>query len=315
MTAFSNLGFHCIAADTLGYGQSTVSHTASDYSCENSASDQLALLSHLKQPSAVWAAHDWGAAALWSLAAHHPTVCTAIICLCIPYRTLEIGLNGLLSTINRSIYPFDVYPNGQWDYQVYYEQFPAAATKQFEEGGEKAIKLLFSNGLPDTFGKPTTRTSEVSKHKGWFGGVSAEALPDIPAQKTALDPELHPGLYEELTSSLKRTGWFGATAYYLNHAANEAYNRDPPGGGVLEIPVLYVHAKYDSVCATAVEPEEGEKGLMSEMRAKCKDLKEVVVEAGHWVGLEKASEVTEAMIYWVQERGLGKGEGSSKDVL
>ena len=315
ITAFSKLGFHCIAADTLGYGQTTVSHTVSDYSCENLANDQLALLSHLDQPSAIWAAHDWGTGPMYTLAAHHPSVCTAIIGLCVPYRTLEVGLNELLTTVNRSIYPSDLYPNGQWDYQAYYEQAPAAATKQFEDGGEKALKLVFSNGFPETFGKPTTRTAEVCKNKGWFGGLSANALPDVPVEKTSLNPELYPGMYEELTSSLKRTGWFGATAYYLNHAANEAYNRDPPGGGVLEMPVLFVHAKYDSVCATAVEPEQGEKGLMTEMRAKCKEMEEVVVEAGHWVGLEKAEEVNRAMVSWVQSKGLGKAEGASKGML
>ena len=43
-------------------------------------------------------------------------VCDAIVSICCPYRTLELGVQHLISLVNRDIYPENEYPYGQWDY-------------------------------------------------------------------------------------------------------------------------------------------------------------------------------------------------------
>jgi soluble epoxide hydrolase / lipid-phosphate phosphatase len=116
------VGFYVAAADTTGYGQSFNSREVSDYSMESQVADQLELLSHLGREKAIFVGHDWGSAIIWSLAAHHPERCLGVAALGIPYRTVELGLGKLVSTVDRELYPETKYPYGQWDYMLFYEQ-------------------------------------------------------------------------------------------------------------------------------------------------------------------------------------------------
>lgn len=75
LSAFAAFGFRVVAPDMRGYGRSTVTSEASDYRLERIVSDMLAFLAHLEKEEAIWIGHDWGAAAVWALAAHHPRVC------------------------------------------------------------------------------------------------------------------------------------------------------------------------------------------------------------------------------------------------
>lgn len=287
---FSSLGFRCIAPDLLGYGHSSAPRSIDSYSLRSLVADQLALLAHVNQPAAIWIGHDWGSGVVWALAAHHPERCLAVINLCIPYRTIELGLEHLVSLVNREVYPEDKFPLGQWEYMRYYELEPEKATKSFDDNAARFFKLIYNRANPAAYGKPA-RTATVIQDGGWFGGSNAE-LPDVPLSRTVLDEEL----YEELLDSQRRNGFFGANAYYLNHPANAVYAAESEKGRILNMPVLFIDAKYDSVCPTT---GEGTK-LANPMREYCTDLTEVTIEASHWVGLEKPEEVNHAVAKFLE---------------
>ena len=283
--------------DTLGYGGSTASKEDSDYSCEELANDQIEFLTHLGAKKAVWVAHDWGCGILWTLAAHFPDVCAGVVNLCVPYRMLELGLETLKTTINRDIYPEAEYENGPWEYQVYYEEEGhEGTTRQMDAMVEKAVKLLYSKGNPGTVGKPA-RTAGVRKEGGWFAGEAPEKVMDLDLKNTVFEGE--EDVYTEVVEGLKKTGFRGATAYYLNHGRNGEYNREEncPTKGRLDMPVLFIDALFDGVCT-----EAGAKGFHEPMRKLCKDLSEVEIEAGHWVNMEKPREVNAATAKWLVQR-------------
>ena len=103
----------------------------------------------------------------------------------------------------------------------------------------------------------------MTKHKGWFGGPGAP-VPDLPLEKTVLDQELSMHWL-----GATKNGWHGATAWYLNHAANRKYTLEKSvNGGKLKLPVLFVHTEYDAVCQTVHNPK-----TMKEMRQRCENLK------------------------------------------
>ena len=300
LLAFAALGFRVAAMDTLGYGGSAAPGEDEEYSCEELVRDQLEFLDVLGGPSgkkeAVWVAHDWGCGILWTLAAHFPEKCVGVVNLCVPYRMLELGLETLKTTINRDIYPEGEYENGPWDYQVYYEEMKhEGATKQLDGMVEKSVKMLYAKGNPASRGKPA-RTASVKKDGGWFGWKKNEVM-DLPLGYTVFEGE--EDVFEAVVEGLKRNGFHGATSYYLNHKMNGEYNREEscPTRGRLDMPVLFVDALFDGVCT-----EAGAKGSYDPMRKLCKDLKEVEVEAGHWVNMEKPREVNAAMAKWLVER-------------
>ena len=207
--------------------------------------------------------------------------------MCVPYHTLEYGLDALLATVNHEIYPNDQFPNGQWDYQAYYITNSDDVNEVFGADIENTIKVLFRCGDPVSYGKPAL-TSSITRDGGWFGGKSS--APDFgDLSRSVLDESI----FNSLCFHLKRTGFFGASSYYLNHAANEEYSKRSVNGGVLDVPVLFIEAKLDAVCDTALS------GLSEPMRKYCRNLTQVSIESGHWAGLERAQEVNAAIARWL----------------
>jgi len=228
-----------------------------------------------------------------SLAGQHPELFLGLVVLCVPYRTLELGLKPNLELVNRDIYPADEYPYGQFEYQVYYEQHWEASVKAWDDNIDRITKVLYTPNKPEEFGKPAAATSRLLRDGGWFGG-HPELVPDIPLEYTFLTKS-H---FDNLLASHKKHGFFGPTAYYLNHERNAEFARlKEKNGGRLEFPVLYIDAKYDAVCSTTTTPKLGEP-----QRETCKDLTVEVVEAAHWVQLEKPKEVNAVLEKWLGDK-------------
>lgn len=289
--AFSKLGFLVVAPDMPGYGRTWTSNNSSDFALEKLVPQYLDLLHHLGREKAIWFGHDWGCGPLWSIASHHPEVCIAIIGMSIPYRILELGIETMLSIVDRQLYPKDVYPYGQVDYQVFYEQDAEsrALDKQFESQLTTHIKLFFAKGNAEA-GRGIARTATVTKDGGWFGGPNAPR-PELSLNHTVLDENL----FQELTSALTKTGFYGATSWYLNHASNEKYTREKcVDGGKLKMPVLFIHTEYDAVCQTVHNPKFTEP-----MRALVENLSEFTIPAGHWGLMECPEETNAGVAEWI----------------
>jgi soluble epoxide hydrolase/lipid-phosphate phosphatase len=196
-------------------------------------------------------------------------------------------LKELVSTVNTEIYPADEYPHGQWDYQAYYKTNSADVTRVFEADVENTIKAIYRRGDPASYGK-LAQTAVVTRDGGRFGGKpSAPQMGDL--SLSVLDEST----FNTLCTHLKRNGFFGASAYYLNHAANEEYSKSAVNGGVLDVPALFIGSKYDAVCDTTIS------SLSEPMRRYCRKLTECVVDAGHWPGLECPREVNAVIARWL----------------
>ncbi len=132
---------------------------------------------------ALWVGHDWGASVVWNIATHYPARCHATAALCVPYQTLELGVDQLSSLVNRDIYPAAEFPAGQFEYiKFYHEQFDSAR-RAFEINLENTFKVLMRRGDPSQAGKPFP-TALVRRQGGWFGGGGA---PDVPLDRAILD--------------------------------------------------------------------------------------------------------------------------------
>jgi soluble epoxide hydrolase / lipid-phosphate phosphatase len=152
--ALAALGFRAIAPDMRGYGRSTVYDRHSDYAQESIVRDMIDLIDHLGRDRAVWVGHDWGSPVVWNVASHHPERCIAVASLCVPYFTLERGLDHTLTLVDRGLYPEKDFPYGQWDYMRHYEENFAGAIAPMDANARNSVKLLFRKGLPAGEGQP-----------------------------------------------------------------------------------------------------------------------------------------------------------------
>ncbi|KAI5460717.1 Alpha/Beta hydrolase protein [Mariannaea sp. PMI_226] len=287
LDAFASLGFRAIAPDMPGYGRSTARHVQSDYALGNIIPGMLAVLADAGHDQAVWVGHDWGSTFLWTLANTHPHVCRAVVGLGIPFGVSELGLNEMLKTVDREIYPEDQYPHGQWSYQVFYEDNFEKVSAFFDKNPRGFLRWLHAKGTPLAVGKPALMGATTVKDGGWIGGQSSPPAPEtIPDEHICMDKDT----LDELVSAMEKTGFGPADSWYMNSQANREYNlKHTVHDGKLKMPVLFINARYDSVCETVT-------GKFSRnMRTKCLNLTETIVDAGHWVPSEKPEEMTAAI--------------------
>jgi len=168
LAAVSDAGFRAVAPDMRGYGKSTVHPATVDYAVEHIVADMLDLLGSLGRDAAFWVGHDWGASIVWGLAQHHSERVIGVASLCVPYHPEGFAIGNLLPLIDRSVYPVDEYPVGQWDYHLYYEESFDAARAAFDADARATVKALFRKGTPAGRGKPA-RSAMVRRNGGWFG--------------------------------------------------------------------------------------------------------------------------------------------------
>lgn len=286
LPVFGALGFRAIAPDMRGYGRSSVYGRQEDYAQERIVDDMIGLANALGRERAVWIGHDWGSPVVWNLASHHPDRCCGVASLCVPYYTLERGLEAGLELIDRSVYPEDEYPAGQWDYMLYYQEHFPDAQRFFEANPYNTVKLLFRSGDPASRGRPAL-TSTVRREGGWFGGASE--APDLP-RDDAVVSESDLRTYAE---ALTRNGFLGPDSWYMNHDANAEYASRASNGGTLDMPVLFLNAEYDNVCESLHSP------LGEPMRKMCTRLRIENVLSGHWMAQEKPRDVNAALASWM----------------
>ena len=280
------LGFRAIAPDLRGFGRSTVYAEHSDYALESNVADMIALLDALGHEQAIWVGHDWGAPVVWSIASHHPERCHGVVNLCVPYRTLEFGVDACIELVDRSVYPADEYPAGQWEYQLFYQENFGHAQTVFDAHPRNAVKALFQKWGPEGKGQPAL-TAPVRRDGGWFGG--AEAAPDIPRDDDVVS-ETDLSIY---TAALERNGFFGPCSFYMNHETNASYTERAVNDGYLDMPVLFLVAEYDYVCECV------DSKLPQPMREYCRNLTERSINCGHWMAQEKPVDVNNAIVNWL----------------
>lgn len=285
LQVFAGLGFYTVAPDMRGYGRSSVYARHSDYALEEIVADMTELLAALGAKAAIWVGHDWGAPVVWALAQQHSELCLGVANLCLPYLPEGFSIEAALPFANRTLYPAEQYPAAQWDYHLFYRENFTAAHQAFDADPRAVVKLLFRAGDPAAATQQAI-TSNIRAQGGWFG-------PGAPAPDTPRDQSLLTQVDEDAyTEALVRNGFFGPDSWYMNSATNAAYAGSVKAQWRLEMPVLFLHAAYDSVCESVVSR------LAEPMRHYCPNLTEAVVPSGHWMAQEKPAHVNAALAKW-----------------
>jgi pimeloyl-ACP methyl ester carboxylesterase len=287
--SMASLGFRAIAPDMRGYGRSSVYPAQEDYRQELIVEDMIQLLDSLGRDRAIWVGHDWGSPVVWNIASHHPDRCVGVANLCVPYRTMERGLQPSIDLVDRQLYPTAEYPAGQWDYQFYYLENFERATEVMEANTYNTLKLAFRKGSPAGAGLPVG-TASFRRDGGWFKG--ADQAPDLPRDADVVS-EADLCAY---SSAMERNGFFGANAYYMNHDANALYAESALNQAYLDMPVLFITAAYDYTCETLTSQ------LAGPMRQYCRNLTESTIQCGHWVAQEKPIELNAVLAHWIVQQ-------------
>jgi pimeloyl-ACP methyl ester carboxylesterase len=291
LEAFAAEGWRCVAPDMRGYGGSSAPVASGAYTLNEIVHDMVELHDHLGARPAIWVGHDWGSPVVGALAAHHANRSRGVVLVSLPYFPAGFALPNLLPLIDRDLYPADPYPDGQWDYYCFYLTHFDQTVSDFEVDIAAALASLYRQGNP----APASRISAsalITKNGGRYG--SAHRAPATPP-----DPALWPPAdFDALVQAFRAGGFRPVNAWYLNDDANIAYAHAAPDEGRLRQPVLFVNGDWDLIC------DINRSRLGEPMRHACQDLSIASLPAGHWLVLERKTELVQAIRSWVEGKGL-----------
>ncbi|WP_213740501.1 alpha/beta hydrolase [Bradyrhizobium sp. dw_411] len=291
MDAFAADGWHCIAPDLRGFGGSSAPAANDAYAIENVVADMAELHDHLGGQPAIWVSHDWGVVVAGELAAHEPKRCRGVVLISLAYQPAGHALPTVVPLVDRTIYPADHYPDGQWDYYRYYTTHFETAVADLDADKAASLASIFRPGDPAGVGKVASH-AVVTRNGGRFGAAHR-------APSTQPDPALWPPAdFDALVQAFNAHGFRASCAWYLNDDANVAYAGKACDSGRLTQPVLFVNGDFDQICTIAGNPQG------DPMRAACADLTVTSLPAGHWLPLERKAELIQVIRTWLQSRKL-----------
>jgi pimeloyl-ACP methyl ester carboxylesterase len=275
--ALAAAGFHVVAPDMRGYGQTERPEAIEKYTMLHLVGDMVGLLDALGEATAVIAGHDWGAPVAWYSALLRPDRFRAVVGLSVPYRPRgRVRPTSVMPQTADSVF-----------YQLHF-QTPGVAEAELEHDVRAYIRGIMdrvsgeyksSTGGADDFGM-------VPRVGGLLAVMrSGDAAPPLPDWLTEADLDVYAGEFS-------RTGLRGGLNWYRNIDRNWELLA-PFAGARVAVPALFVAGERDPTLAFpgAAETIANLPKLVPGLRATT-----MLPGCGHWTQQERPEAVNSAMI-------------------
>jgi len=270
LPALAAAGYHVVAPDQRGYGQSDRPDAIEAYNLFQLTGDMVGLVTALGEEQAVIIGHDWGAPVAWFCALLRPDIFQALGLLSVPYRPrTDIPPTETMKLI----------AGEQQFYQQYFQE-PGKAEAEFEADVRTSmLKFLYS------------ASGDAPPEKRWrfvFGKAercldSATVPATLPSWLTAQDLAM-------FTQEFERTGFRGGLNWYRNSDRN--WELTPfLRGAKLRQPSLFVAGEEDVLITIARQAFDNLENAMPNLRKKV-----LLPGAGHWIQQERPTEVNKLLI-------------------
>ncbi len=271
LAALAEAGFHVVAPDMRGYGQTDRREAIDQYTLLHLVGDMVGLLDALGAEQAIIAGHDWGAPVAWQAALMRPDRFRGVIGLSVPYRP------------RGEVRPTTQMPQNDdavW-YQLYFQE-PGVAEAEYDRN----VRAVFRSGMIGISGDAPPGTPP-------FGMVPRQGSPF----RWNADPPPPPAWLSEAdvdfyTAEFARTGFRGGLNWYRNIDRNWELLA-PFAGARVTVPALYIAGGLDPVVSFP-----GMDQLIPNLTNFVPQLRRTIMlpGCGHWTQQERAAEVNAAMI-------------------
>jgi len=277
--ALAAAGFHAVAPDMRGYGQTDRPGPIEAYTLLHLVGDMVAVLDALGEETAVVAGHDWGAPVAWHAALLRPDRFRAVIGLSVPYRP------------RGKVRPTTVMP--RTDTAVFYQlhfQTPGVAEADLEADVAASMRDCLLRLSGDVTPPPgSDGFSMVPLAGGLRSRLHDYAAIPLPGWLTQHDLAFY-------VAEHRRTGFRGGLNWYRNIDRNWELLA-PYAGAKVTVPALYVVGEHDLVLRFP-----GVRELVANLKSFVPQLRSTIVlpGCGHWTQQERAAEVNAAMLAFLQ---------------
>jgi len=276
LPALAARGYHAVAPDIRGYGESDRPYEIEAYSMKNHVADALGILDALGEETAVIVGHDWGAPMAWNSAVLHPDRYRGVAALSVPF-------------LPRSPMPptqmFKAIFQDNFFYMLYFQE-PGVAEEEFEADVRRSMLMFMYGASAEGRSDPSVSGAFMNKPKDakLFDGLAApEKLPDWLTQQDL----------DTYTRAFEQTGFRGPLNRYRN-LDHDWEDLPQLAGSTVRQPALYISGDKDPV---------GTFAPMDPMKASVPNVKIVSIpDCGHWTQQEEPDRVNVELIEFL--RGL-----------
>jgi epoxide hydrolase A/B len=285
LAALAEAGFHAVAPDMRGYGQTDSPEAIDQFTLFHLVGDIVGLLDALEASQAVIVGHDWGAPVAWHAALVRPDRVRGVVGLSVPYRPRQRGVarpTSLMPQTEEAVF-----------YQLYFQQ-PGVAEAEFERDHRRTVRNMLYGGSGE--GRASAQpvggggAGMVPRAGGFLRDRPGPSV--LPSWITEADVDFYAGEF-------KRAGFRGGLNWYRNIDRNWELLA-PWIGAKVTVPALYMAGDRDLVLSF-----RGMDQLLPALKQFVPNLRDAIIlpGCGHWTQQERASEVNTALIKFVQSLG------------
>jgi pimeloyl-ACP methyl ester carboxylesterase len=284
LRALAEAGYHAVAPDMRGYGETGQPDAIDQYTLFHLVGDMVGVLDALSAPQAVVVGHDWGAPVAWHCALLRPDRFRAVAGLSVPFRPRgSTRPTSLMPQTESSLF-----------YQLYF-QTPGVAEAELGLNPRDTIRRLLYSGSGDI-----PRQSDNT-----LGDQTPGMVPRTGGFLTrTIDPSTLPGWLTEadidvFAGEFTRTGFRGGLNWYRNIDRNWELLA-PFAGAKVTVPALYMAGDRDVVVKFPRMDQ-----LIANLKLFVSNLTKTIMlpGCGHWTQQERPNEVNAALIAFLREVG------------
>jgi pimeloyl-ACP methyl ester carboxylesterase len=275
LRALAEAGFHAIAPDMRGYGQTDQPKEVEAYDVFQLTGDLVGLVNGLGGHPVVIVGHDWGAWITQFAALFRPDLFRAVALLSVPFL--------VRSSISPSAWEEQKYPG-----KIFYQQIFRApgSEKIFEADLPGTIMNVLYSGSSEP---PTEqRWKPVMDPKEMASAGLTPRTPKKPSFVTDADIDFFVGEF-------RRSGFVGGLNYYRNVDRNWALTPFLDGAKLRQ-PTLFIAGERDAVLDFWGEEVEAMERNVPNLRKKL-----ILPGVGHWTQQESPDAVNRALIEFLRE--------------
>ena len=267
LDALAAAGYHVVAPDMRGYGQTDRPESLEAYDIFQLTADIAGLVNSLGDEPAVIIGHDWGAWIAPYCALLRPDLFRAVGLLSVPYVPRR--------DVNASQWEQRKYPG-----KIFYQAVLRSGGAEMFFGADPRPRLL--GGL-------WTLSGDIPREYRWKP-VMDPGFPPAPAVPPGLPPWLEEKDLDYLAAEYTRTGFTGGLNYYRNMDRNWALTPFLDGAKLRQ-PTIFIAGSEDPVLEFLDEEYAALETNVPDLRGKV-----LIPGAGHWIQQERPAEVNRLLI-------------------
>ncbi len=267
LPALAEAGYHVVAPDQRGYGQTDAPEPIDQYTQLHLVGDVVGLVAALGAEQAVIVGHDWGAPVAWNAALWRPDLFRAVAGLSVPVSDrAPMRPTALFKQVF-----------GDTFFYILHFQTPGVAEHELQKDVRGTLRRFLYSASGDGMG---AAFPSLPKSAGFLDQlVDCEKLPAWLSEEDL----------DFFTEEFTRAGFRGGLNWYRN--MDRTWELSAPfQGRKLEQPALFISGDQDLIRANPL--------WEAQMRAVVNDLRKPLIlpGIGHWTQQEAPEAVNRALI-------------------